>query len=182
MDHLIRKEGSNPNSCDHCRKNTKKHKIHDRDKCECFHGDPRVLEIVNKELKIARGAVGAGGQAAMLGVAGGRLAYTKYGKAPKVGTTKTTAKIGGKTTTGLMAAGAAFAVADGIMSIVDAATSKIPQDRCSKCDHSLQSPGCIQYCKACFSECIDKNWRNGSADGKCCYNICDGCFGQLPGN
>ena len=182
MAHLMRPEGATADSCDICGKNTKKHKIHDREKCACIHGDAKILEIVNKELKIARGAVGAGGTAAIGAVAGGRLAYTKFGKTPKVSGAKPTAKVGAKTTGALMAAGGVLTIADGIMGIVDAATATIPQERCTECGQTFPSPGCILYCGDCLSKCIDRDWRKGSSDGKCCYNICDDCYGRLVGN
>ena len=182
MAHLLRPEGFTPDPCDICGENSKKHKIHDRDKCQCVHGSAEFLAIVNKELKIARAAVSTGGNSAIIAVASGRLAYTKFMKTPKPGMAKTQAKIGGKTATGLMVAGGAFAVADGILSIIDAAKAKVPQERCSRCNCTYQSAGCILYCTDCKSECIDNNWRKGSADGKCCYNICDNCFERLVGN
>ena len=40
------------------------------------------------------------------------------------------------------AVGGAFAVADGIMGIIDTATAETPQERCTTCNRVLSSPGC----------------------------------------
>ena len=80
-----------------------------------------------------------------------------------------------------MAVGGAFALADGIMGIVDAATAKIPQERCKSCDRTLNSPGCKAMCMGqggCGGQCKENNWKMAT-DDKFCYHICKECFGNL---
>ena len=182
MAHLMKAEGSSPDSCDICGMRPKQHKIHDRDKCVCVHGDAKILEVINRELKISKAAVSTGGKVTVDAVTVGRMAFTKYGKTPVPGASAPKAKVGQKTTMALTAATGVLTLADGIMTIVDAVTDKNPQERCSKCSKTFQAPGCILLCSACGSECIDKDWRKGSSDGKCCYNVCADCFGGLVGN
>lgn len=181
MAHLLRPEGSGVDSCDICGKNSKQHKIHDREKCVCIHGDAKVLEVVNRDLKIAKGSISATVPTAAGIYAGSRLAYTKYSPG-RVAAGKSAAKIGQKSAQAIAVAGGAMTVVGGILDIVDAATAKLPQERCSVCNKTLQSPGCIQFCTNCRSQCIDGDWRKGSTDGKCCYHICYECFGRLVGN
>lgn len=84
----------------------------------------------------------------------------------------------------LMAVGGAFALADGIMGIVDAATAEIPQERCTNCNKVLSSPGCRAMCigqGGCGGRCKDNNWKMVEEDDKFCYHICDWCFEKLIG-
>lgn len=84
-----------------------------------------------------------------------------------------------------MSIGGAFPLAEGIMSIIDAATSKIPQERCTTCKRVLSSPGCRAMCivpRGCGGRCKDNNWKMALDDGPCCYHICENCFARLRGS
>ena len=79
MAHLLG-EGTS-DSCQICTKHPKTKKIHDKEKIVWIHDDARVLEVVNRGLKIARSATGAAGGLGTGGVAAGRLAIKgKIGK------------------------------------------------------------------------------------------------------
>lgn len=168
--HLLASERSDGSLCDFCGQNPKSKRIHDKLKIRFIHEDARILEICNKELKIARAATTTLGGLTTAGVAGGRMAYK--------------GKIGKKTGGAMTVAGGAFAVLVGIMDIYDAATAKIPQERCSTCNRVFSSPGCRPMCMApggCGGRCIGNNWKMATDDGQCCYHICDKCFAQLTG-
>lgn len=79
--HLLASERSDGSLCDFCGQNPKSKRIHDKLKIRFIHEDARILEICNKELKIARAATTALGGLTTAGVAGGRVAYKgKIGK------------------------------------------------------------------------------------------------------
>ena len=81
-----------------------------------------------------------------------------------------------------MLAGGAFALADGILGIVDTATSEIPQERCKSCSRTFNSRGCKAYCVAdggCGGECENNSWKSAKSGKPCCYHICKECFGRL---
>ena len=78
MAHLLSSGGS---LCQICGKNPKTKKIHDKEKIIWIHDDARVLEVVNRGLKIGRSSTSATGALGAVGVAGGRMAYKgKIGK------------------------------------------------------------------------------------------------------
>ena len=83
-----------------------------------------------------------------------------------------------------MAVGGAFALADGIMGIIDAATAEIPQERCRSCSRVLSSYGCKAMCMGaggCGGRCKNNNWKMAADEDLYCYHICDQCFGKLIG-
>jgi len=187
MAHLLRPEGAGLKSCDICGKGTKRHKIHDRDRCEWIHGDKKVHEAIRNDLKIASSAVGSFGNAMADLVKGSRMAYKGYTGVPRTGAPKSSCyKVGGKTTAGLHALGGAVTLTTGILDIVAAIGEKSPQDRCSTCDKTFLSPGCQLFCLACNAVCRNNSWRDGSAneedEDKCCYEICPDCFSRLVGS
>ena len=55
-------------------KNEPSHWIHDKRKIVYIHDDARILEIVNRELKITKGAISTAGSIGVVGAVGGRLA------------------------------------------------------------------------------------------------------------
>ena len=81
MTHLLRQNGYDSSMCDICGRNEKSHKIHDKEKIVWLHDDARVMEIVNRGLKIGRSTTQGVGGLSTAGVAGGRMAYKgKIGK------------------------------------------------------------------------------------------------------
>ena len=55
----------------------------------------------------------------------------------------------------------AFALADGIMCIINAATAEIPQERFSTCNRVLSSPGCRAMCMALEAVEVDLQTTTG---------------------
>ena len=60
--------------------------VHDKRKIRWIHNDARILEVVNRELKIVRAAVGTAGNLSIAAAVGGRVATRAYrGKQLKIG-------------------------------------------------------------------------------------------------
>ena len=59
MVHLLAPEGTDVSACNICGKNPKSKRIHDKEKVMYIHDDSRVLEVVNRGLKIALGSTTA---------------------------------------------------------------------------------------------------------------------------
>lgn len=81
----------------------------------------------------------------------------------------------------MLGVGAGLAVVDGIMGIIDAATSEMPKALCEKCKKTLNTPGCMAFCAECGFErgrCKDNDWRRAAGEF-CCYEICKGCYHRL---
>lgn len=76
MAHLLKEK-----ICDICKRGSREHHIHDKEKIAWTNDNEEVITQINRELKIARGGVGAAGNLAVPGTVGGRLAYKgKIGK------------------------------------------------------------------------------------------------------
>lgn len=65
--------------------------IHDKRNIKWIHKDARVLEVVNRELKITRSAMSTAGALGIAGTVGGRMAYKGIKGGMK------SAKVGSKT-------------------------------------------------------------------------------------